>query len=206
MAAALIVGSSVFIGSANAQTPPQIATPTPTTDSVVPSVSFPSASGSASTATPSPTSAPAAATASASAAATGKPTPTPKPRGIQQIKTTDPIKDLRIPSFDKDGKRTTFIRADEAMIISQNQIDVKNLHFTLFTKDGSGSFDTVLLAPSATLIRDKEFVSGQESVRLLRADVEVTGEQWSFDKPAQRVIINKNAKVIFQEELKSVIK
>lgn len=125
---------------------------------------------------------------------------------MQQIKTTAPIKDFRLPAFDKDGKRTTFIRADEALIVSPTQIDAKNMHFTLFTKDGSGAFDTVVLAPSATLLTDKKFISGQESVRLLRSDVEVTGEQWSFDQPGQRVIINKNAKVIFQEELKSVIK
>jgi hypothetical protein len=120
--------------------------------------------------------------------------------------TGTPIKDFRLPSFDKEGKRTTFMRASEAFIASPTRIDVKDMQFTVFTKDGTGAFDTLLLTPSATFLTDKQFVSGSESVRLIRVNLEVTGEQWSYNHPEKRVLIGKNARVTFQDELKDIIK
>jgi hypothetical protein len=117
-----------------------------------------------------------------------------------------PIKDFRLPSFDKDGKRTTFMRAAEALIVSPTRIDVKDMQFTVFTKDGTGAFDTLLLTPSATFLTDKQFVSGSESVRVIRMNLEITGEQWSYNHPEKRVLIGKNARVTFQDELKDIIK
>jgi hypothetical protein len=117
-----------------------------------------------------------------------------------------PIKDFRLPSFDKDGKRTTFMRAAEALIVSPTRIDVKDMQFTVFTKDGTGAFDTLLLTPSAIFLTDKQFVSGSESVRVIRMNLEITGEQWSYNHPEKRVLIGKNARVTFQDELKDIIK
>jgi hypothetical protein len=117
-----------------------------------------------------------------------------------------PIKEFRLPTFDKDGKRATFMRANEALFVSSTQIDVKGMQFTLFTKDGTGAFDTVLIAPSATFLTDKQIVSGKESFRLIRVDLEVTGEQWSYNHPEKRVLIGNNARVTFQDELKDIIK
>lgn len=117
-----------------------------------------------------------------------------------------PIKDFRLPTFDKDGKRATYARADEALFVTQTQIDVKNLNFTLFTKDGTGAFDTVVIAPSATFYTDKKLVTGRDSVRLLRANLEVTGEDWSYNHEEKRVVIRKNVRVTFQDALPDLLK
>ncbi len=123
-----------------------------------------------------------------------------------QIRPSAPIKEFRLPSFDKDGQKSSFMRAAEALFVSPTQVDVKELQLTLFTKDGTGGFDTVLLAPSATFLTEQQIVSGQDQVRLIRLEVEVTGEQWSYRHLEKRVIIAKNARVIFQEELKDILK
>lgn len=126
---------------------------------------------------------------------------TPAPKIIPSA----PIKDFRLPTFDKNGNRAWLMRAGEALFVTPTQIDVKEMHFTLFTKDGTGAFDTVLLAPSATFLRDKQIASGQESVRLIRVNLEITGEQWSYHHLDKRVLIGKNARVTFQDELKDII-
>jgi hypothetical protein len=123
-----------------------------------------------------------------------------------KVKPSAPIKELRLPTFDKDGKRAAFMHAREALYVTSTQIDVKDMQFTLFTKDGTGAFDSLLLAPSATFLTDKQIVSGKESVRVVRINVEVTGEQWSYNHPEKRVLIGNNARVIFQDELKDIIK
>ena len=123
-----------------------------------------------------------------------------------KIKPSAPVKNLTIPTFTKDGKRETFMKAGEALFVTPTHVDVKDMHFTLFTKDGTGAFDTILLAPTATFLRDKQTVSGEDSVRLLRIDIEVTGEQWSYNHLEKRVLIGNNARVTFQDELKDIIK
>lgn len=123
-----------------------------------------------------------------------------------KIKPAAPIKDLSLPAFDKKGNRAYLLRAGEALFVTRTQIDVKNMHFTLFTKDGTGAFDTVLLAPSATFLTDKESVSGKETVRIIRLDLEVTGEDWSYKHADKRVLIGKNARVTYLDELKDIIK
>ena len=130
------------------------------------------------------------------------PAQTPAPK----VKANAPAKNLTLPTFDKAGKRETFMKAEEAFFVSANHIEVKNMHFTLFTKDGTGAFDSVLLAPTATFLRDKQTISGQDSVRLLRENIEVTGEQWSYNHAEKRVLIGNNVKVTFQDELKDIIK
>lgn len=123
-----------------------------------------------------------------------------------EIKSSAPIQNFRLPSFDKAGVRTSFMRADEAVIVSNTQIDAKNMNFTLFTGDGSGRIDSILLSPSATAFTDKRIVTGKESVRFLRDDVEVTGEQWTYFHQEKRVLIRNNARVTFRDELKDLIK
>jgi hypothetical protein len=122
------------------------------------------------------------------------------------IKPSAPIKNFRLPTFNKAGTRTTFIRADEARFVTASEIHVKDVQFTIFTKDGTGGFDTVLLAPRAIFKTDKQVVSGDEMFRLIRMDIEVTGEQWSYHHAEKRVFIGRNARVIYQEPLKDIIK
>ena len=122
------------------------------------------------------------------------------------VKPSAPIKEFRLPTFDKDGKRATFMRASEALFVTPTRIDVKEMHLTTFTKDGSGAFDTIILSPTATFLTDKQIVSGTGPVRLIRVDLEVTGEQWSYNHLEKRVLIGNNARVTFQDELKDIIK
>ncbi len=123
-----------------------------------------------------------------------------------RVKPSAPIKDFRLPAFDKEGKRSAFLRATEAIFVSPTRVDVSDMQFTLFTKDGTGAFDTLLIAPEASFQTDKQIASGTGKVRLIRIDLEVTGEQWSYIHPEKRVLIGKNARVTFQDELKDLIK
>jgi lipopolysaccharide assembly outer membrane protein LptD (OstA) len=123
-----------------------------------------------------------------------------------KVKPSAPVKDFRLPAFDQAGKRTTFMKAGEALFVTPTQIDVKDMHFTLFTKDGTGAFDSVLIAPAATFLTDQQIVFGRGFVRLLRTNIEVTGEQWSYHHAEKRVLIGNNVKFTFQDELKDIIK
>ncbi|HEY8932619.1 MAG TPA: hypothetical protein VIM44_04820 [Rariglobus sp.] len=131
----------------------------------------------------------------------------PKPLALPPaIKPSAPIKEFRLPTFDAKGQRATFMRATEALFVTPTKIDVKDMNFTSFTKDGTGAFDTIILSPAATFLTDKQIVGGAGPVRLIRVNLEVTGEQWSYNHLEKRVLIGNNARVTFQDELKDIIK
>ena len=123
-----------------------------------------------------------------------------------EVKSSAPIKNFRMPTFNKEGMRTTFLRAGEAVIISNTRIDVKDMNLTLFTNDDSGRIESVLLSPSATVLTEQQAVSGKETVRFIRDDVEVTGEQWTYLHQQKRVLIENNARVTFRDQLKDILK
>ncbi len=123
-----------------------------------------------------------------------------------EVKSSAPVKNFRLPTFNKEGRRTTFLRAGEAVIVSNTRIDVKGMNLTMFTNDDSGRIESVLLSPSATVLTEQKIVNGQESVRFIRDDVEVTGEQWTYLHQQKRVLIENNARVTFRDELKDILK
>ena len=145
--------------------------------------------------------------------------------GTPQVLADAPVKDFRLPRFNEDGWIAQLLRADTAHIVSQNQIDVTGMTLTVFSGDANKRVDTVIVSPVATVltetgresihgpetarpVRDNHEVTvhGPETVRLVRDNLEITGEQWSYFYPEKRVLIEKNARVVFRAKLPDLLK
>jgi hypothetical protein len=126
-----------------------------------------------------------------------------------QVGGNAPVKKFRLPAYNDEGYRTTLLQGDEALMVSQSQIDVKEMQFSMFAGDENNTLDSTLLAPVATLRiqeKNKYLVEGAGPVRLLRADVDASGEDWIYRHPEKRLSIRKNVHVIFRSELKDILK
>ncbi len=64
----------------------------------------------------------------------------------------------------------------------------------------------MLAAPLATLFPQREFASGPSTVRLERADLTLTGADWSYDHAAQKITIRRDAHVIMRSAVGDIIK
>jgi hypothetical protein len=64
----------------------------------------------------------------------------------------------------------------------------------------------MLAAPAAAFFPAKLFVSGDQSVRLERSDLTVTGSDWSYDHNDKKVVINRDAHVIFRSPIGDILK
>jgi hypothetical protein len=129
-------------------------------------------------------------------------------RAQSSIIANAPVKNFRLPSFNDQGQRTRFLRGSEARYISQTQIDITDLNFAQFPGDGSTDATNLLLASSATVSmseKDRYILSGKESVRLIAKNAEATGEDWTYDYTGQRLILNKNVRVVFDAQLKGIL-
>jgi len=120
-----------------------------------------------------------------------------------------PLKKFRLPQFNDQGFRTGLLEGDEARLISQTQIDITEMHFTVFSGDETNTVDTTLLAPTATIrIPDPQHVvvEGKGPVRVVRSDLDASGVDWTYVHAEKKVFMRKNVHVVFRSEMTDLLK
>ena len=119
-----------------------------------------------------------------------------------------PIKNFRLPVLNPHGERTSLLRGSEARYINPTQIDLVEMQYTTFVAGQPQRVETTLLAPVASVFTENNhvIVRGNESMRLIRDDLQVTGEQWTYEHTPKRILIEKNVRVAFRAEFKDILK
>lgn len=125
-----------------------------------------------------------------------------------------PVVNFKLPVLNEQGIRTSLLRGSEARYISSTQIDLVGMQYTTFIENTTNEIDSTLLAPTASVLieNEKVFVHGNEKVRLIRKNVDVTGEQWTYEQAGKKgstpkkIVIERNVRVVFQIELKNILK
>jgi hypothetical protein len=128
------------------------------------------------------------------------------PSRAEQIRAAAPIKNFRLPTFTAEGFREFMLRAGEAIIPTPDQIKVRDMELTVFTRTAEEQIDVMLAAPSASFFPKDQTVRGDETVRLERSDLTVTGAGWSYDHKAQKLTITRDAHIILHAPIGDVIK
>lgn len=123
-----------------------------------------------------------------------------------QVAASAPIKNFRLPTFNEEGFRHLMLRAAEARVPSVERIDVVEMELTLFTGHADEQIEAMLAAPSASFFPAKYLATGSETVRLERSDITVTGADWSYDHTDRKVVINRDAHVIFRSAIGDILK
>jgi len=122
---------------------------------------------------------------------------------------TQPVvaKNWSLPLFTKEGHRTMTLRGTEARTLSADRIDIIDLNITTFTGDATAKVDSILLCRElASFFPNEKLVRGDASVRLVRDDIEVTGENWTYNHAAKKVSLARNARVTFKTSLPDILK
>jgi lipopolysaccharide export system protein LptC len=117
-----------------------------------------------------------------------------------------PVKNFVLPLFSKEGPRTVTLRGSAASRPSEKQIDIVDLNLTRFSGDANQRIDDILLAPSASFFPEQHLAKGDQAVRLIRDDMEINGEVWTYNHARQKVTIDKNVRVVLHAQLKEVLK
>jgi hypothetical protein len=118
-----------------------------------------------------------------------------------------PAKNWALPLYtDKEGFHTMTLRGSEAHSVGTNRIDITDLNITAFSGDAAARVETMLLSPLAHFFPDKNRATGEKSVRVIRDDMEITGERWTFVQAEKRVLIDHNVRVILHAQLPAILK
>ncbi len=125
-----------------------------------------------------------------------------------------PITNFKLSVLSDQGFRSSLLRGNEAHYVNDNQIDLIGMQYSTFFENEAGELDATLLAPTATVFLNnkKVKVQGDGAVRLLRKDLDVTGEKWTYehagknDSTPKKLLIERNVHVIFRIEMKDLLK
>jgi hypothetical protein len=124
----------------------------------------------------------------------------------QEIEVAPPAKNWTLPLFTKEGFRQMTLRGDEVQPVSNNQVDIVGMNFTVFSGGPEARVDSVLLSPKATFLIAERIARGSDSVRLIRDDIDVKGYDWTYFYNEKKVLINRNAHVVFHAALPDMLK
>ncbi|QYM77882.1 hypothetical protein K0B96_11190 [Horticoccus luteus] len=116
-----------------------------------------------------------------------------------------PALNFSLPAFTPEGYRSFLLRASSASFAGPKEIELRNANLTVFNGDAANTVETVILAPVARFFTERNLASGPGSVRLIRDDMEVTGQEWRYDHAHKTVFIAKDVRVIFHAALPDLI-
>jgi hypothetical protein len=117
-----------------------------------------------------------------------------------------PAKNWEMKLFTKEGPLSMILRGSEVTQRNANRYDFVNLNITTFSGKADRKVESVLLSPSASFFPKDNRAEGDESVRLIRDDMEITGTQWTYERTVNRVSIHKNNRVVFHAELPDLLR
>lgn len=107
---------------------------------------------------------------------------------------------------DKEGYHLLTLRGSAARILSADKIDVTDFSAFVFTGDATERVETVLLSPHAVFYPKDYRAAGDNSVRLIHDDIEVTGVGWTYNHNTKKVVLEHNVRVTFQAQLGDILK
>lgn len=90
--------------------------------------------------------------------------------------------------------------------VGAHEIKLVNLNLTLFSGDEHNTIDTIILSPAAVAVPEDGVISGDQTVRFIRDDLEITGLGWTYDHRDKKVSIHSHARVVFRAQLPDILK
>jgi hypothetical protein len=124
----------------------------------------------------------------------------------EDLGVSPPAKNWTLPLFTKEGYRSMTLRGSEVWPVTVDRIEVKDLAITTFTGGAAAKPETILLSPTATFYVNERLAAGPDLVRVIRDDIDVTGTDWSYDHTKRKIIIARNARVVFRAPLPDILK
>jgi hypothetical protein len=98
------------------------------------------------------------------------------------------------------------VRGREAIVASKTEARLRDMTLTVFSGDAEARVETVFVSPAATVRLDERVVFGEESVRVVNDRFELIGTDWRYEHDAKRILIRAGARVVFQTEIRDLLR
>jgi hypothetical protein len=108
--------------------------------------------------------------------------------------------------FSKEGYHTMTLSGAEMRPVSKDQVDVTDVNIVVWTRDAVPKVDTTIVSPEASYLLAKKYAYGKKAVRVVRDDVDITGEDWTYEYAENKVSIAKHVRVVFKAAVPDILK
>ena len=130
--------------------------------------------------------------------------PAPAPRGVAAA--PDVAASVNsFQTFTREGHRAFLLHAS-TMKGDRAQFDLTGMNLSVFAGDATNHIETILLSPKAVFQPEAGIARGQDSVRVIRDDLEATGTRWNYDNGRKRISLDGDVRIVFHAELKDLLK
>ena len=123
-----------------------------------------------------------------------------------QVSTDKPIINFSLPTFTAEGYRSWLVRGSEAKFAGQNVINVRELTLSIFSGKADDKVETMILSPKARVQPGESVVTGDDTIRVINDQFEANGADWRYAHKEKRVNIGRDVRVVFNYELKEILK
>ena len=117
-----------------------------------------------------------------------------------------PAKNVEMKIFTREGPISLIFWGSEVTEPVNGRLDVVELNIKSFSGKADLRVDGILLSPKASFFRREKRAVGDDAVRFIRDEMEVTGEQWTYDQPLNKVTIQKKVRVVFHAALPNFLR
>ncbi len=130
----------------------------------------------------------------------------PATTGAIPARPDSPAVNWVLPIFsDQEGHRLMKLQGTEVRPVD-GRVAITNLMITTFTGDARAAVDSVLLSPRAVFSPKDNTARGEQTVRFIQDDVEVTGTRWAYDHTAKKVSLEGEVRVTFRARITDILR
>ena len=107
--------------------------------------------------------------------------------------------DFQVPQYDDQGVMTSKLKGREANIFPDRMAEISELMMEIYRQTPTGRVtDVRVTSPRCFYQPDKKFAVSEDTIRIARDNMVVTGSNYVIDASAQRLQINTNARVVLK--------
>jgi hypothetical protein len=118
-----------------------------------------------------------------------------------------PIENFKLPGFDSEtGYRTWELKGSEVSYVDENQVLIQDMVLTSFQGRSGVVVDFKIESPKAAMFLKEGAARGDSPIRVTGDGFVLVGRDWSFENKKKKLVIRKNARVVFEQNLDYIIK
>lgn len=122
--------------------------------------------------------------------------------------TPAPLRNFKMPVFNDAGTRLFDLSAAAFRTLSEDpvRVELTTAHVRMYDPDAPGSLDGQLFAATATYDHATQVVSGSGQIHAIYREIELFGDDWTYDAKTKSIVIKSNVVVTFPGELGPILR
>lgn len=128
------------------------------------------------------------------------------PGVLAQMEPDAPVKNFILPRFGEDGFRVWLLKGRLGIYVSDSQIDVEGMQLQVFDSKDPERLKLQIESPEASLHVRENRASGPGSLLVLAPNYSIAGQNWEWEGDTNTIVVKKNARVAFSENLTDILR